>query len=87
MRLHSWNINGIRAVSAKNDWSWFIDSDSDIIALQETKADEDQVPEEHRNPAGYHSYWFSSAKKKGYSGVAAFSRTDPIKISFDLPNP
>ena len=87
MHMYSWNVNGFRALCAKDDWTWFTDTGADIVALQETKAEIEQVPEAHRKPDGYHSAWFSSAKKKGYSGVATFSRIQPLAVTFDLPDP
>ncbi len=87
MRLYSWNVNGFRAMCAKEDWSWFAKSKADVIGLQETKAELKQVPEEHREPFGYHSTWLSSVKKKGYSGVATFSRSAPLAVTLELPNP
>ena len=74
MRLYSWNVNGFRALCTRDSWAWFKDVNADVVGLQETKADLAQIPEEHREPIGYHSAWFSSAKKRGYSGVATFSR-------------
>jgi len=87
MRLYSWNVNGFRAVSQKKEWEWFAATRGDIIALQETKAEESQIPEEHRQPAGYHAEWLSASKKKGYSGVAVFSRQPPLAVSRELPDP
>ncbi|MDR2488884.1 MAG: exodeoxyribonuclease III [Desulfovibrio sp.] len=87
MRLYSWNVNGFRALCAKGAWAWFKDAQADVVALQETKTEEAQVPEEHRRPSGYHSAWFSSVKKRGYSGVATFSRIQPLQVTFDLPVP
>ncbi len=87
MRLVSWNVNGIRAVSAKPAWSWFRESTADIIALQETKALPEQMPEEIAHPDGWHAYFCSSTVKKGYSGVAVFSRTEPLSVDYELPDP
>lgn len=84
MKLLSWNVNGFRAVSAKEDWAWFAQSRGDVIGLQETKASEDQIPEEHRTPEGYHSAWLLG-KRKGYSGVAVFSRVAPLAVTYELP--
>ncbi len=87
MRLYSWNVNGFRALCSKNAWSWFAAAKADLVGLQETKAEPDQVPEEHRAPPGYHSVWFPAEKKKGYSGVAAFCRHAPLAVNLDLPDP
>ena len=86
MRLYSWNVNGFRSLCARDGWAWFKDVKADVVGLQEVKAKLDQIPEEYREPAGYHSAWFSSAKKHGYSGVATFSRIQPLAVTFDLPD-
>lgn len=84
MKLYSWNVNGFRAVCAKAEWEWFANSDADVIGLQETKAHKDQIPDEHRDPAGWNAYWLA-AERKGYSGVAVFSRTKPLAVNYELP--
>lgn len=83
MRLLSWNVNGIRSVHKKGFCAWFENESPDILCLQETKAQEDQIPPEIRSPPGYHVY-FSSAERKGYSGVALFSREEPLSIARDF---
>lgn len=87
LRLVSWNVNGLRAVLKKPEWDWFHNSTADIIGLQETKAEPGQIPEESRNPAGWHSYWASSTVRKGYSGVAVFTKPQPLAIEHELPLP
>lgn len=87
MKLYSWNVNGFRAVCKKNDWDWFRKTDADVVALQETKASPDQIPEEEREPQSYQSYWLGSTVKKGYSGVAVYSKQTPLAISEELPDP
>ncbi|MDD3407669.1 MAG: exodeoxyribonuclease III [Methanomicrobium sp.] len=78
-KLISWNVNGLRAV-AKKGFLEFISSESpDILCIQETKAHEDQLSSEIRHPKGYFSY-FSSAEKKGYSGVCVYSKTEPLSV-------
>ena len=86
MKLLSWNVNGLRAVSAKPDWRWFQQSDADIIGLQETKASPDQLDEAVRAPQGWHSFFASSTVKKGYSGVAVFCRQEPLAVNYELPD-
>lgn len=87
MRLYSWNINGYRAVTGKPDWAeWLKGADADVIGLQEVKAQKEQVAEEHREYAGYSTYWLA-AERKGYSGVAVFSRPVPLSVSYELPYP
>ena len=77
MRIYSWNVNGIRAVWGKGLFQKFIkDHDPDIICLQETKAMQHQSPVDLPQ---YHEYWHS-AEKKGYSGTAIFSKTEPLEI-------
>ena len=87
MHLYSWNVNGFRSLCAQGNWDWFVRVRPDVLGLQEVKAEIDQIPEDCRQPEGYHSAWFSAAKKKGYSGVATFSRVQPLAVTFDLPDP
>jgi exodeoxyribonuclease III len=75
----SWNINGIRAIHRKGALDWFFDEKPDILCLQETKAQPDQVPSKLSIIENYHTY-FHSAEKKGYSGVAVYSKLEPAKI-------
>ena len=79
LRLLSWNVNGIRAIHKKGFLDWVKKEDPDILCIQETKASEEQLVEELRNPYGYNSY-FSSAEKKGYSGVAIFTKKKPVTV-------
>jgi len=80
IRLISWNVNGLRAVVKKD----FIQSikriDGDIVALQETKLQEHQRTNEMIDLNGYQSYWSYASTKKGYSGVAAYSRIEPEQV-------
>ncbi|MBO4335589.1 MAG: exodeoxyribonuclease III [Desulfovibrio sp.] len=87
LKLLSWNVNGLRAVAAKPDWRWFTESTADIVALQETKALKSQLPESVASPAGWHAEFCSSSVKKGYSGVAVFSRMAPLGVRYELPWP
>jgi len=83
MRIISWNVNGIRAIEKKGFFDWLKKEDPDIIALNETKADPGQLSPNFINPVGtsYKSYW-ASAKKKGYSGVAIYSKVEPDNVRF-----
>jgi exodeoxyribonuclease-3 len=81
MRLLSWNVNGLRAVHRKGFLDWFLAERPDALCLQETKADEEQLPPELRNVPGYHAC-FCSGRRKGYSGVALYSKVKPGKIEF-----
>ena len=76
MRLVSWNVNGLRAVVKKGFEDIFADLDADIMALQETKLQEGQIELDF---PGYHQYW-NYAERKGYSGVAVFTREEPIQV-------
>ena len=82
MKIISWNVNGLRAVHRKGNWQWLVDQSPDIFCLQETKANPDQLPEEVRNLAGYHSYFDVPKLKKGYSGVAIYSKVKPDKVEY-----
>ncbi|MDR2313770.1 MAG: exodeoxyribonuclease III [Spirochaetaceae bacterium] len=84
MRIISWNVNGIRAVEKRDFTGWLSRESPDALCIQETKARPDQLSEELRNPRDkrgrpYHSYW-ASAKKPGYSGVAIYSREEPLEL-------
>lgn len=79
MRLISWNVNGIRAVAKKDFFSDLEVMAPDILCLQETKAQDDQVAETLEPVNGFHIY-SNSAVKKGYSGTAILSKTKPISV-------
>ncbi len=82
MKLVTWNVNGIRAVHRKELFSPMIEKiKPDVICLQETKAQQYQSP---LDLSDYHEYW-NSAEKKGYSGVAIFSKEKPISIINNFP--
>ena len=83
MRLMSWNVNGIRAVQKKGFLDWFKNEDPDVLCLQETKAEQDQLDEGLRNVLGYKSFW-CSAEKKGYSGVAVYTKSKPCSVEYGL---
>lgn len=81
IKLYSWNVNGIRAlmkkdlIKGKSFGEWVKESSADVICLQETKAQKEQLSLETLNIPGYKSY-FASAEKKGYSGVAVYVKND-----------
>ncbi|MEM7798219.1 MAG: exodeoxyribonuclease III [Chloroflexota bacterium] len=83
MNLYSWNVNGLRAAHRKGILDWLNESKPDILALQETKCHPDQLVDELREPAGYHTYW-AFAEKKGYSGVAIYSREEPLNVQVGI---
>lgn len=80
IRVLSWNVNGLRAVYKKGFLDWLASESPDILCLQETKAAEDQLSADLRYIEGYHSY-FSSGVKKGYSGVALYTKRKPDTVS------
>ena len=79
MKLLSWNVNGLRACARNGFLEWFEREQADIVCIQETKVQPDQLPEELLHPLGYRS-WFHSARNKGYSGVATFTRRKPRSV-------
>ncbi len=82
MKLYSWNVNGIRAVLNKGAFQKFIaDEQPDVLCLQETKAHREQF---EIDLPDYHEYWYS-AKKKGYSSTAIFSKVEPIQVVNGFP--
>jgi len=80
-----WNVNGIRAVERKGFLSWLNQESPDILCLQETKAQPGQISPEVQQPPGYYAYW-NFPERKGYSGVATFSKEKPISVEngFDI---
>jgi len=83
MKLISWNVNGIRAICKKGFVDWLADYSPEILCVQETKAQEEQVPKDLMEIEGYYKN-FVSAEKKGYSGVAVFSKEKPIRVQKGL---
>ena len=80
MKFVSWNVNGIRACVKKGFEGFFKDIDADIFAIQETKCQPEQIELEAQ---GYEQFW-NSAQRKGYSGVALFSKKKPLSVSFGM---
>ena len=80
MKLISWNVNGLRACAGKGFFDFFKAEDADIFCLGETKMQPDQADFDF---AGYHQYW-NSAEKKGYSGVAVFTKAEPLRVCYGL---
>ncbi len=84
MRIISWNVNGIRANVRKGGFDWFLNESPDIYCIQETKAHPDQLEEGVVKPKGYFSYFDHSKGRKGYSGVAVYSKAEPEKVDYGL---
>ncbi len=82
MKIISYNVNGIRAAIKKGFLEWLKQANPDVICIQETKAQQDQLNADDFTEAGYpYQYWFS-AQKKGYSGVAVFCKTEPNHVEY-----
>ena len=81
MRIITYNVNGIRAAMNKDLVGWLKAANPDVLCLQETKATPDQVDVQAFEALGYHLYWYS-AQKKGYSGVAIFSKIKPKHVEY-----
>ncbi len=84
LKIISYNLNGIRA-AIKKDWiGWVADNDFDVIGIQETKAQEEQVPLDALKELGFKYLYWHSAEKKGYSGVTIFSKIKPDKVVYGM---
>ncbi len=83
MKIISWNVNGLRAVLKKNFLEYLQQADPDILCIQETKLQEEQIPKEIHELDGYFKYW-NFAEKKGYSGVAVFTKEKPISVEYSI---
>ena len=79
MKIISYNVNGIRAALSKNFTEWLQAENPDVLCLQETKAQPDQIDTMTFAKLGYTSY-LHSAEKKGYSGVAILSKQAPDNV-------
>jgi exodeoxyribonuclease III len=83
MRVITLNVNGVRSAAKKGLFRWLNSVDPDVVALQETRSQERQLPEESRMLTDMHAYYVD-AQRKGYSGVALFTRRDPASITRGL---
>lgn len=83
MKLISWNVNGIRAIKNKGFLDWMNEETPDILCVQETKARPEQLDEGLIKPPGYHTYW-NYPERKGYSGVAVFTKEEPVDVRYDF---
>lgn len=87
MNIISWNVNGIRANFKKGAFAEIFKQKPDILCLQETKAEPSQLTPEILSPLGYTSYFSSSKIKKGYSGVAIYTKVVPEKVTYGIGMP
>ena len=83
MTIYSWNVNGLRAIAKKGFFDWIDNTSPDILCLQETKAHIEQLEDSLINMPGYFSY-FCSGKRKGYSGVAIYSKVEPNLVEYGI---
>lgn len=84
MKIISWNVNGLRAIHKKGNFNWLLESGADIICLQETKSLPEQLPVEIAQLSGFSSYFNFPTFKKGYSGVALYSRETPEVVIWGM---
>lgn len=83
MKIISWNVNGIRAIIQKDFFKDISKINPDILCLQETKAQDEEVAEALSQLKDYHQF-YNSAERKGYSGVTILSKIEPISVSYDM---
>lgn len=84
MRIISFNANGIRSAATKGFLDWFRAQDADVLCIQETKAQEDQLTDPMFRPDGHHCFYRDAITKKGYSGVAIYSKREPDQVITSL---
>lgn len=86
MKIITYNVNGLRAALTKGFTDWLAVEQPDVLCLQETKAQPEQIPTLEFESLGYKSYFFS-AKKKGYSGVAILTKIEPDHVEYGMGIP
>ena len=79
MRIITLNANGIRSAGRKGFFEWLPAQDADVVCVQETKCQREQITHTQYHPEGYHCYYFD-ATKKGYSGVGIYTREKPLTV-------
>ncbi|GLQ92023.1 exodeoxyribonuclease III [Dyella acidisoli] len=84
MRIISLNANGIRSAATKGVFDWLRKQRADVVCLQETKAQEDQLTDPMFRPDGHHCFYRDASSKKGYSGVAIYAKREPDKVLTQL---
>ena len=80
MRIISFNANGVRSAANKGFFEWLKTQNADVVCLQETKAQEDQLTDPMFRPDGHHCFYRDATTKKGYSGVAIYARKEPDEV-------
>ncbi|WP_049622952.1 exodeoxyribonuclease III [Frateuria defendens] len=84
MRIISLNANGIRSAANKGVFEWLRSQNADVVCLQETKSQEDQLADPMFRPDGHHCFYRDASSKKGYSGVAIYARREPDAVITEL---
>ncbi len=85
MKIVSWNVNGLRSLAKNGYWESFLNGTKpDIFCLQETKANPEQLGDEFLSPAGYSAFFSSCQVRKGYSGVALYSKIEPLSVIYGM---
>jgi exodeoxyribonuclease III len=84
MKIISFNANGIRSAATKGFYDWFAQQNADVLCLQETKAQRDQLDDAQFHPPGYQNFFRDATAKKGYSGVAIYSKKKPDEVRTSL---
>ena len=87
MKIITFNANGLRSATTKGFFDWFAGQNADVLCVQETKAQEHQLAGASFRPAGYHAVFRDATTKKGYSGVAVYSRRRPDEVITALGRP
>lgn len=83
LKIYSWNVNGLRAIDKKGFFNWLENEQPDILGIQETKLQENQLTEKMKDVGDYYSY-FSFAEKKGYSGVGVYTKIKPKSVKHGI---
>lgn len=83
MKIYSWNVNGIRAIQKKGFAEWVEEEQPDLLCLQETKIHSSQLNNYNLELPGYYNY-FSCGERKGYSGVALYTKQQPLSVSYGI---
>ncbi len=84
MKIVSWNVNGLRSLYKQGYWKWFSENTPDILCLQEIKSEVLQLAPDVQKSEGYFSYFNSSRARKGYSGVALYTKIEPKEVKYDV---
>ena len=84
MKLISWNVNGLRAVITKGFEKTYEEMDADILCLQETKMQQEQITDEIKNIFKDRYVYWNSAIKKGYSGTCVISKEKPLNVTYGI---